>query len=109
MTAFSLTSPFASGDFEEVFSEIKSRIENSFDEYRNVCNIDGICKASIIVAGLPRAELKTVDLDFQTATGIGENINTSSNRPSFMKKKGAVRSVKQPASNLSALNKFDLE
>jgi hypothetical protein len=53
--------------------------------------------------------LKTVDLDFQTATGIGENINTSSNRPSFMKKKGAVRSVKQPASNLSALNKFDLE
>lgn len=95
MTAFSLSSPFASGDFKEVFSELNARIEHRYDEYRNVCNEDGngTCKASIIVAGLPRAELKNIDLDFQSATGIADGISSKSKRPAFMKNKGGVRSV----------------
>jgi hypothetical protein len=120
MTAFSLASPFASGDFEEVFSEINARIEHRLDEYRNICNEDGTgtCRASIIVAGLPRAELKDIDLDFQSAPGIADGIKTKSKRPDFMKKKGGVRSVpvsksqEIPAKNesnkndLDAINKF---
>lgn len=120
MTAFSLASPFASGDFEEVFSEINARIEHRLDEYRNICNEDGTgtCRASIIVAGLPRAELKDIDLDFQSAPGIADGIKTKSKRPDFMKKKGGVRSVpvsksqEIPVKNesnkndLDAINKF---
>lgn len=126
MTAFGLASPFASGDFEEVFSEINARIEHRYDEYRNICNEDGTgtCRASIIVAGLPRAELKNIDLDFQSATGIAEGIETKSKRPAFMKKKGGVRSVPTskptenkvpPAKNndsngkLDALSQFSVE
>lgn len=93
MKAFALSSPFASGDFEEVFSELNARIENSFDEYRNVCNRDGQCTASIIIAGLPRVELKEITDDFQVASGIAEGIEAKSSRPAFMRKKGTVRSV----------------
>ena len=96
MTAFGLSSPFASGDFEEVFSEINARIEHRYDEYRNICNKDGTCKASIIVAGLPRATVKQIDTEFQSATGIADGIKTKSNRPNFMKRKGGVRSVVTP-------------
>jgi hypothetical protein len=116
MTAFSLSSPFASGDFEEVFSALNERIAHRYDEYRNICNRDGICKASIIVAGLPRAELKSIDLSFQSATGIADGISTTSSRPDFMKKKGSVRSVKPVVSvtseetnqKLEALGKFNI-
>lgn len=93
MTAFALSSPFASGDFEEVFSELNARIDNRFDEYRNICNRDGQCTASIIIAGLPRVELKEITDDFQTAAGIAEGIEAKSSRPAFMRKKGTVRSV----------------
>ena len=96
MTAFGLSSPFASGDFEEVFSEINARIEHRYDEYRNICNKDGSCKASIIVAGLPRATVKIIDTEFQSATGIAEGIESKSIRPNFMKRKGGVRSVVTP-------------
>lgn len=93
MKAFSLSSSFASGDFEEVFSELNARINNGFDEYRNICNKDGECVASVIIAGLPRVELKEIDDEYQTASGIADGITSKSNRPSFMKKKGLVRSV----------------
>ena len=114
MTAFSLSSPFASGDFEEVFSELNARIEHRYDEYRNVCNIDGTCKASIIVAGLPRAELKDIDLDFKSATGIADGIKTKASRPSFMNKKGAVRSVKTTSNTndgkkLESMSQFNIK
>lgn len=92
MTAFGLTSPFASGDFESVFSNINERIPHRYDEYRNVCNKDGMCNASIIVAGLPRAELKIIDSDFLAATGIAEGVKTSA-KPAFMKKKSKPTSV----------------
>lgn len=97
MTAYSLSSPFASGDFEEVFSVINARIPDGFDNYRNICDRDGSCQGSIIVAGLPRPELKEISADFKVASGIGEGISPSaSKRPSFMKKKGTLRSVVKP-------------
>ncbi len=94
MTAFSLSSPFASGDFEEVFSELNSRIPHRFDEYRNICNKDDICDATVIVAGLPRANLTTINSEFQTVASIGDGISTKAVRPGFMQKKGQIRSVK---------------
>lgn len=98
MTAFALSSPFASGDFEEVFSELNSRIKNRYDEYRNICNKDGngLCRASIIVAGLPRVELKEIDGEFHMASGIADGIQAKSSRPAFMQKKGTIRSVNIP-------------
>lgn len=96
MTAFSLTSPFASGDFETVFSTINERIPHRFDEYRNICNKDGMCEASIIVAGLPRAELKEINSEFNSATGISEGVKRSS-RPAFMQKKS--KPVNKPTTN----------
>lgn len=93
MTAYALASPFASGDFEEVFSELNSRINKRFDEYRHICDRDGACCATVIIAGLPQAELKMITDEYQTATGISEGISKKSSRPSFMQKKGAVRSV----------------
>lgn len=93
ITAFSLTSSFASGDFEEVFSELNARIDNGFDEYRNVCDKDGVPTASVILAGLPRVELKEINDEFQSATGIADGITSKSKRPPFMKNKGTVRSV----------------
>lgn len=94
MTAYALASPFAGGDFEEVFSELNSRINKQFDEYRHVCDRDGACRATIIIAGLPQAELKVITDEYQPATGIAEGISQKASRPSFMQKKGLVRSVK---------------
>lgn len=96
MTAFALSSPFAAGDFEEVFSELNARIKNRFDEYRNICNKDGMCKASIIVAGLPPVELKQIDGDFQMAAGIADGVKSTAKRPAFMQKKGTLRSANFP-------------
>lgn len=95
MTAYSLASPFAKDEFEDVFSEIRQRLDGVFDEYRNICNIDSKNVASIIVAGLPRAELKQIDSEFQTATDIAEGIQKST-RPAFMNRKNKIRSVNPP-------------
>lgn len=91
MVAYGLTSMFAATDFEIVFNEIKARINGRYDEFRNIVNIDnnGVCKASIIIAGLPNATMKNVEGTFKMATGIAEGM-TRKERPAFMKRRKAV-------------------
>lgn len=90
LTAYSLTSMFADTDFKKVFSEVQDRIVHKYDEYKNICKNDnnGIASATLIVAGLPRAEMKDVDADFKGANTIGSNMKHSK-RPDFLKKKKA--------------------
>ena len=91
--AFALTSPCADSDFESVFAALNERISHSYDEYRNVCNKDGRCRATVIVSGLPRAELRNIDSEFMEAGNIADGVQKSS-RPAFLQKKGGVRTTK---------------
>lgn len=91
MTGYSLTSMFAEADFETVFSDIRTRVLKKFDEYRNIAPLDnnGMCEANIIIAGLPRPEVKTIDDNYSSAGSLGEGIQKSK-RPAFMRKKKAI-------------------
>jgi hypothetical protein len=110
MTAYSLTSMFAESDFKTVFSEINSRIKNVYDEYRNICVEDnnGSANATLIVAGLPRAEVKIIDTDFKEANSIAEGLNKSK-RPKFMNRKKAVVTEETAEHSVegSAIKKFN--
>lgn len=99
MTAYSLTSLFAKQDFAKVFEDINKRISNVYDEYRNICvdQTNGDASATMIVAGLPRVDFKTIDTNFLEASGIADGMNKS-HRPNFMSKKKASISTK-PVSN----------
>lgn len=90
VTACSLKSMFADKDFKQVFADVNDRILHSYDEYRHVVvdDNDGICSASIIVAGLPRPSIVDIDNDYNAATSLGEGI-TKSRRPSFLNNKKA--------------------
>lgn len=91
MTAYSLSSMFAKQDFKRVFEELNNRIVNVYDEYRNICDIDndGVAKATVIVAGLPRPEIKQIDSEYKESKAIADGINKSK-RPKFLNKKKAV-------------------
>ena len=91
MTAYSLTSMFASQDFKEVFNEINMRIKRVFDEYRNIVDIgnNGVTHATLIVAGLPRMEIKMIETEFMEAAGIAAGTKRSK-RPSFLSRKKAT-------------------
>jgi hypothetical protein len=84
--AFSLTSMSATdSDYQLVFKDIKDRIPMSLDEYRNAKDdISGTCKATAIIGGLPRPELKSIESDFKTVNSLGVGL-TQSKRPDFMK------------------------
>ena len=90
MSAFSLRSIFASEDFKSVFDEVRSRIHHTFDEYRHIeqTDNDGICEATVIIAGLPRPEIREIDSQYNDVGGISNGMNRSK-RPNFMKKKKA--------------------
>lgn len=98
MTAFSLKSMFADEDFSDVFAGIRERIDPPkkdddsvvYDEYRNIVkdDNDGMASATLIIAGLPRSEIKIIDAEYKEATSLGDNIKRS-RRPSFMNKKKA--------------------
>ena len=88
MTGFALTSIFASEDFGTVFSEINDRITNRFDEYRNIKNDNNLNEATVIIAGLPRPEIKEIDGEYNSVKSIGEGIKKSK-RPSFASRKKA--------------------
>lgn len=107
MTAYSLTSMFARQDFKTVFEEINSRIKHVYDEYRNICDSDnnGVCEATIIVAGLPRADIKIIDGEYNMATNIAAGMNRSK-RPSFTnRKKASVVDTKSSDGNV--IKKFN--
>jgi hypothetical protein len=90
MSAFSLRSIFASNDFKSVFDEVRSRIKRTYDEYRHIeqCDNNGICEATVIIAGLPRPEIKDVEATYADVGGISSGMNRSK-RPAFMKRKKA--------------------
>lgn len=91
ITAFGLTSMFANTEFKNVFAEINSRLDNVYDEYRNIVNDDndGMSSASVIIAGLPRPEIKEIDNDYKEASSISEGMKKS-RRPNFMNRKKAT-------------------
>ena len=89
-TAFGLTSPFARDDFADVFEDVRARITHFVDEYRNICEKDGTSSASIIIAGLPRGELRTIDCEYEETKGIADGMKQS-NRPAFLRGKKPIR------------------
>lgn len=101
MKAYSLTSLFANTEFSTVFEGIDTRIKSAYDEFKNICAKDnnGTSTASVIIAGLPRPEIKNVDIDFVETKGIGEGVNKSS-RPAFMNRRKA-KVVSSPDKNTS--------
>lgn len=106
ITAYSLTSIFANTEFKNVFEEINNRLDDVYDEYRNIVNDDndGVSDASIIIAGLPRPELKIIDTEFKDVTNIANGMNRSK-RPKFVNRKKA--SVDQDTqSQGDAISKF---
>lgn len=91
ITASSLTSMFADKDVETVFDDIYTRIFHSYDKYKDISVDDnnGECEATLIIAGLPRAEMKQVDVDFKEASTISSGMERS-RRPAFMNRRKAV-------------------
>lgn len=92
ITAFALKSMFADVDFKNVFGEIDRRIdpEKVFDNYRNIVkdDNDGLMSASVIIAGLPRSEIKEIKGDYKETTGLGDGVKRGV-RPTFMRQKTA--------------------
>jgi hypothetical protein len=83
---------FADVDFKNVFGEIDRRIdpEKVFDNYRNIVkdDNDGILSASVIIAGLPRSEIKEIKGDYKETAGLAEGVKRGV-RPSFLRQKTA--------------------
>ena len=76
-------------DFEFAFELIRERLPHSYDEYRNICNRDGDCKAVVIIAGLPQIDLPKTDFDWDESGQIATTKSKSS-RPSFLQKKSKI-------------------
>jgi len=107
MSAYSLKSMFAGEDFDQVFTEVRSRVHDVYDEYRNIEQVDngGLAEATVIIGGLPRPEIKVIEATFNGAEGIGAGMRKSA-RPKFMgRKKGGVTQVKDGEGKL--VNKFN--
>lgn len=108
ITAFSLTSMFAETDFKVVFNEINNRLDPDtiYDEYRNIVNEDnnGISSASIIIAGLPRTEVKEINSEYKEVDGLSDGMKKS-HRPNFMSRKKASSGTTTDASG-NVINRF---
>jgi hypothetical protein len=100
MKAFALTSMFATSDYDEVFHELNARIPNSYDEYKNVVDDDnhGVAEATVIIAGLPRHQVKHIDTEFNEVKGISDGM-VKSTRPKFMGRKKATITKPQDTEN----------
>lgn len=106
MTAYSLTSMFADTDINSVFEEINSRIQHRYDGYKNICLSDNNeAFATVIVAGLPRAGLKNIDVDFKEVEPLGSGI-TKSRRPKFLGRKKELIN-KDRSNSSSSIDKFN--
>lgn len=106
--AYSLTSMFASKDYDDVFEELNARMGSGrFEEFKNVTDDDnnGVCVATVIVTGLPHAAMKEVTGDFKTADGIAAGMKKST-RPSFMNAKKASITKANPKDG-NARSKFN--
>ena len=92
ITAYSIKSAYADDDFHEVFKDINARITKApYDQYSNIVNDDnnGEMTATVIVAGLPRGDIKIIDSEFNQVSSLGTGMNKAA-RPSFMNKKRAT-------------------
>ena len=110
MVAYGLTSMFATKDFDIVFSEVQSRVNGRYDEFRNIVDIDnnGLCKATVIVAGLPNAQMKNVAGDFKLASGIADGMQRTA-RPAFMTaRKPTISKATPKDEGGSTLDKFNI-
>lgn len=106
MTAYSLTAMFAKQDFKTVFEDVNNRIVHVYDEYRNICEKDnnGQMTATLIVAGLPRTEVKNINSEYKESNTIASGMNRAK-RPAFLNRKKA--SVTKPeAGDKNAIAKF---
>jgi hypothetical protein len=108
MSAFSLRSIFASEDFEQVFSEVRSRIHKVFDEYRHIEQTDnnGMCEATVIIAGLPRPDVRNIDENYKDVGTISNGMNRSK-RPNFMKKRTASVTEVKGKDGQPSIKKFN--
>ena len=90
--AESLTSKFASKDFDEVFEDLNTSIGDTWERYKNISDIDEseTCIATIIIAGLPTVKAKNVTGNFNSAGDIAEGMNLANvKKPAFMTRKKA--------------------
>lgn len=114
--AFSLKSMFAAETDLTVFDDIRARIPNSYDEYKNIVSDDnnGICEATVIISGLPMADIKIIDAEFEEVSSLGSGL-VKSKRPGFMNKKKAsvtrdtdtVKNQDGSKGEKSAISKFN--
>lgn len=109
ITAFALKSMFADVDFKNVFGEIDRRIdpEKVFDNYRNIVkdDNDGLLSASVIIAGLPRSEIKEINDNYKETAGLGEGVKRGV-RPSFLRQKTASVDKVKSADGNETINRF---
>lgn len=98
MTAYALKSMFAAQDFHGVFEEVRARVPHYIDEYRNIEQVDnnGECEAVVIVAGLPRPEIKSIESSYTGVGGIAAGM-LKSTRPEFMGRKKSSFGKKKTA------------
>ena len=85
VTAYSLTSMFASTDFREVFADIEEHVGHEFERFMNIKETPNAekCYATAIIAGLPTIKVRDVSGDFNTAGNIADGIKKCV-RPSIM-------------------------
>lgn len=92
---FSITSTFATEDYEATFMDLTNRIKaTSYDIYKHVSNKKTTPKAIAIVSGLAQVELRTIDIDeYHVVDGMASNVKKSK-RPNFTKKRSSVNKDK---------------
>ena len=116
ITAFALKSMYAEQDFSFVFNGIRERLDPPsspttaiYDEFRNIKKEQNAStsSASLIIAGLPRTEIKEIENNYKEATGLGDGIKKST-RPGFLNKKRAsvITDTKTGGNSQDVLKKF---
>lgn len=88
VAAFSMKSINAGEDSKLIEDDIRSKLEHCSDIYKNIVINDNNGKVDItlIVAGLPPVEMKTIETDYTETVGIADNLSKME-RPKVMKRK----------------------
>lgn len=88
MAAFSMKSINAGEDSKIVENDIMPKLERCYDIYKNIVIDDnnGKVDVTLMVAGLPAIDLKEIELNYNEAGGIGDNLQKTE-RPTFMKRR----------------------
>lgn len=100
VTACSLKSMFADNDIDEISQFISEPFKTNYDRYKHVIkdNNNGLCTATVIIAGLARSGVKEITASYDDVSSISTGIQRSK-RPGFVtSKKTMIRDDKKPAS-----------